>query len=237
MCGRYSLTTPLEAMRQVFGFVGGYNLPARYNIAPTQDIPVVVKNAGQPASKLVTMRWGLIPSWAKDPSISAKMINARVETVAEKPSFRAAFRRRHCIIPTDGFYEWKTIAGAKQPYRICMQGNVPFGFAGLWENWMDKGGDEILTCTILTTAASEKLQPIHHRMPVILEPAQYDLWLDSEKPFPDDLKKPFDSKELHLYPVSKDVNKPANSGPECFDVVEVEVVKEKPKKPKQGNLF
>lgn len=235
MCGRYSLTTPLEAMRQIFGFVGGYNLPARYNIAPTQDVPVIVQASGQAAPDLVTMRWGLVPSWAKDVSVGAKMINARTETAAEKPSFRAAFRRRHCIIPADGFYEWKTIAGGKQPFRISLADDTPFGFAGLWENWMDPGGDEVLTCTILTTDASDRLRPIHHRMPVILQPDNYGYWLDSETPFSGDLKQPFDSDALRYYPVSKDVNKPANDGPACIEPVEL--TPPQSKKPKQGSLF
>jgi putative SOS response-associated peptidase YedK len=235
MCGRYSLTTPLEAMRQIFGFVGGYNLPARYNIAPTQDVPVVVKTTIEAVPKLVAMRWGLVPPWAKDLSIGAKMINARVETAATKPSFRAAFRRRHCIVPADGFYEWKTIAGSKQPFRISFADNTPFGFAGLWENWLDPGGDELLTCTILTTDASERLRSIHHRMPVILQPDNYDHWLNSENPFPGDLERPFESEALRFYPVSKDVNKPINDGPTCFEPVDL--VQPEAKKPEQGSLF
>ncbi len=236
MCGRYSVTTPLEAMRQSFDFIGGLNLAPRYNIAPTQDVPVI--RGGADGRELATMRWGLVPSWAKDLSIGARMINARIETVKEKPSFRAAFRRRRCLIPADGFYEWKTIAGAKQPFRIGFKDNRPFVFAGLWETWSDPGGDEIRTCTILTTEASEKLRPIHHRMPVILQPDLFEPWLDPASSFDGDVAPPFDDEDLHAYPVSKAVNKPANDGPECFEEVTLdEAPSPPPPKPKQGSLF
>ncbi len=241
MCGRYSLTTPLEAMRQLFGFTGSINLAARYNIAPTQDVPVL-RADGSGQTELLLMRWGLIPSWAKDAAIGARMINARIETAAEKPSFRSAFRRRRCIIPSDGFYEWKTRGDGKQPYRICLGDMGVFAFAGLWEGWQDPAGGEVLSCSILTTEASARLQPIHHRMPVILKPDQYPVWLDPAGDPPADIATPFDDDRMQTYPVSRAVNKPVNDSPECFEAIELEAEmpaapSKSAKKPAQGSLF
>jgi len=194
MCGRYSLTTPVEGLRLLFDFPEQPNLKPRYNIAPTQEVAAVRAappagpdkrgEAGRSGSQrhLVLLRWGLIPSWAKDPAIGARMINARAETLAEKPAFRSAFRRRRCLVPADGFYEWqKRETGPKQPYRIARPDGGPFAFAGLWESWRDPAEDRAVeSCTIVTTAANAVLSPIHHRMPVILAPESYDLWLDPE---------------------------------------------------------
>ena len=183
MCGRYTLTSPLEGVRQVFDFIEQPNLAPRYNIAPTQEVAAVrLGDEGQ--RYFGWLRWGLIPAWAKDATIASRLINARGETVAEKPSFRAAFAKRRCLIPADGFYEWKTENGAKQPYRITMQagpekGARVFAFAGLWESWTNPEDQSIWqTCTIITTEANESLAAIHHRMPVILDPADYEVWLD-----------------------------------------------------------
>lgn len=230
MCGRYSLTTPAEAMRHLFGFAGALpNLPARYNIAPTQLVPVVRlvqeqhlrggpgKAAGEGelgTRELVQLRWGLIPSWAKDASIGNRLINARAEGLAEKPSFRAAFRARRCLVPADGFYEWQATPQGKRPYRIGLKGGraeaLPlFAFAGLWERW-EKASDgaPIESCTIVTTAANELLAPIHERMPVILPQDGYAAWLAPATPPAEALAllKPYPAAAMLLYPVSKRVN-------------------------------
>ena len=175
MCGRYSLTSPLESVRETFGAIGGGNLAARYNIAPTQFAAVIRPGVG--GREIVMLRWGLVPSWAKSLDVAHKMINARSETVAEKPAFRAAYRARRCLVAADGFYEWKTEAGVRQPYRIAYADGLPFAFAGIWEHWQAPDGDELETFAILTTEASPALQPIHHRMPVILDPDACTPWL------------------------------------------------------------
>lgn len=178
MCGRYSLTSPAEAVRRLFGYPERPNLLPRANIVPTQAV-AAVRLGGDGARHFASLRWGLIPAWAKDAEIGGKMINARGESVSEKPSFQSAFRHRRCLIAADGFYEWKTEAGAKQPYRIARGDGAPFGFAGLWERW-EKGADgvPVESCTIVTTEANELLQAIHPRMPVILDPAEFAVWLD-----------------------------------------------------------
>ncbi|WP_416897025.1 MAG: SOS response-associated peptidase [Minwuia sp.] len=180
MCGRYSLTTPLEALRRVFAFEGSPNLQPRYNIAPTQEAPVFRRH---PDGRLLChpLRWGLIPSWSKDMSGAARMINARAETVAEKPAFRAAFARRRCLVPADGFYEWEKLEGGeKQPWRIVIGDSEPFAFAGLWERWEHPDEGRIDSYTIITTEAAPSIANIHHRMPVILAEADHASWLDAE---------------------------------------------------------
>lgn len=210
MCGRYSITTPLEAMCQLFDVESGLNLRPRYNVAPTQEVPVV--RAADGGRELTTMHWGLVPFWAKDRSVAAKMINARAETVAERPAYRQAFRSRRCLIPADGFYEWRTEGKAKQPWRLRFADGAPFAFAGLWEHW--KGSDsELTSCTILTTTANEALRPIHPRMPVILPRTAYERWLAE----PDaGLLQPWGGAPLTAYRVSRDVNNVRNDGPACF---------------------
>jgi putative SOS response-associated peptidase YedK len=172
------------------------------------------------------MKWGLIPCWAKDASIGPKAINAMAETAAEKPAFRDPMRRRRCLIPADGFYEWKrTSAKSKQPYNIGLTDGGVFAFAGLWDRWKDPAGREILTCTILTTSANSLVQDVHSRMPVILRPEDYDLWLDPGVTDPAkvrDLLKPFDARLMRKYPVSSAVNRVANDGPECAEEVEAD---------------
>ena len=217
MCGRYSLTSPVEAMRHLFGLEVSTNLAPRYNIAPSQEVPVVrLDAAGDRTWEL--LRWGLVPSWAKDPAIGNKMINARSETVAEKPSFRSAFKRRRCLIPADGFYEWKREGGRKQPYRICLDDGAPFAFAGLWEHWSGSGGGgEIESCTILTAEAEPAIRAIHHRMPVILAAEAYGAWLDvSQAVALGDLAR-LDEAALSFYPVSTHVNRPANDDARCLE--------------------
>lgn len=195
------------------------NLQPRYNIAPTQTVNTVrTTQAGGRA--LVRVRWGLIPPWAKDESIAAKMINARGETVAEKPSFRNAFRERRCLIPTDGFYEWRTEGGHKQPYRITLKDGGGFAFAGLWERW-DRAADgvPVETCTIVTTGANDDLAPIHHRMPVILDPADHEAWLDVGGVTGEDaqrLVRPFPDGALHTVRVSRHVNNARNDDEACI---------------------
>ncbi|MHA1599263.1 MAG: SOS response-associated peptidase [Alphaproteobacteria bacterium] len=179
MCGRYSLTTPVEAVRAYFDFIELPNLPPRANIAPRQEVAAVRLGADDGARHFVWLRWGLIPSWAKDAAIGDRMINARAESVAEKPAFRDAFRTRRCLIAADGFYEWRNEGGRKQPHRITMSDADVFAFAGIWEHWRDPHSNEAVeTCAILTTEATAALRPIHHRMPVILDPANFATWLN-----------------------------------------------------------
>ena len=218
MCGRFALYTPAEAVVRLFRLDGAPDLSPRYNIAPTQ--PVVAIRPGEGGGREARMlRWGLVPFWAKDPSIGSRMINARGETVAEKPAFRQAFRRRRCLIPADGFYEWQKVPGGKQPWYISARDEVPLAFAGLWERW-DKRGTEapVETCTIVTTAANATLLPLHDRMPVILGAADWDAWLDdaASSTLLRDLIRPAPDNLLSARPVSRRVNRPVNDGPELI---------------------
>jgi len=187
----------------------------RYNIAPTQSV-IVVNDTGQ--RQLVQMRWGLIPSWAKDPAIGNRMINARAETLTVKPAFRVALRKRRCLILADGFYEWQKKEKIKQPMFIRLKSREPFGFAGLWEHWNSPEGEEILTCTIITTEANELLKQVHERMPVILPREKEDEWLDpnAEPSRLLELLKPYPSDLMEFYEVSRLVNSPANDTPDCI---------------------
>lgn len=210
MCGRFSLTTPTEGLRALFGFDELPNLPPRYNIAPTQDVAAVRLAGTDPRPTFTLFRWGLIPAWAKDPSIGSRMINARAETVAEKPAFRNAFRRRRCLIPADGFYEWEKRAdGGKQPWRITLEGGVPFAFAGLWEHWSGADGSEVESCTIVTTEAAAGIAGIHERMPVILDPGEFAAWLGGTPAEAQSLLHPYQGA-LAAYPVSARVNSVRN---------------------------
>jgi putative SOS response-associated peptidase YedK len=200
MCGRFTLGLTADAFASAFAVEVDLELEPRLNIAPTQPIATVVQSSQDFHRQLQLMRWGLIPSWAKDAAIGNKLINARSETVMEKPSFRAAFKYRRCLIPADGFYEWKKLERRKQPYYFYLHNHNPFAFAGLWESWND-----ILTCTILTTKANERVQPIHERMPVILHPKDYDRWLDSRNQTSShlvELLKPFPSQEMEAQELS-----------------------------------
>lgn len=217
MCGRYSLSASGEKLAEQFQLAEIPELAPRYNIAPTQEVAVVRQCAE--GRQLALLRWGLIPSWAKDPSIGARMINARAETVAEKPAFRSAFVRRRCLVPADGFYEWKRTAGGKQPFFFQMRDGRPLAFAGLWEQWKSPDGGQIESYTILTTDANELLRPVHDRMPVILPPDAYDLWLDPDVQKPDvllALLHPYPEEAMTAYPVSMRVNSPANDDPQCI---------------------
>ena len=221
MCGRYSLTTAPEALRRLFDFDVTPNLEPRYNIAPTQSAPVVRPAADGTGRELAMLRWGLIPSWAKDASIGNKMINARAETVAEKPSFRSAFRHRRCLVPADGFYEWRREGEIRQPFRIGMKGGAPFAFAGLWEHWQSPDGSELETAAILTTNANLALKSIHDRMPVILPPEAYEPWLAPGADHREvaNLLCPFPPELILAHPVSTYVNSPRNTGPQCLEAV------------------
>jgi putative SOS response-associated peptidase YedK len=218
MCGRFTLIQTAEAIQDTFDIGNAPDLQPRYNIAPTQEVVTVLHDTDNDLRVAKLLRWGLIPSWSKDPSIATKLINARSETVAEKPSFRSAFKKRRCLIVADGFYEWLRTEGKKQPFRFQLQDKQPFGFAGLWEQWQSPSGEEIHTCTILTTAANELMAPIHDRMPVILKPEDYDLWLDPQAQDPKMLQpllQPFSTEAMTAYPVSTIVNSPKNNTPEC----------------------
>jgi len=219
MCGRFTLRASSRAVAQEFGLADQPELFPHFNVAPTQQVAVVRQRADDGGKELAFLRWGLIPAWADDPSIGNRLINARSETAATKPSFRRAFRSRRCLVVADGYYEWQKVDGRKQPYFIGLQGDRPFGLAGLWERW-EKHGEPVESCTILTTDANELMQPIHERMPVIVPADQYDLWLDPR--FGDTVKlgkllRPYSSKEMVSYWVSTLVNNPRNDVPQCVE--------------------
>jgi putative SOS response-associated peptidase YedK len=209
MCGRYELHSHPAAIALAFGLAHPPDVHARYNIAPMTDVPIVRINA-EGHRELVRMRWGLVPRWARDPSIGAKMINARGETIAEKPSFRMAYRRHRCLLPADGFYEWQAIPGGgharKQPLHIGMKDGALFAMAGLYERWRNDDGDLIDSCTIVTTAANELLRPVHDRMPMIVAPEHYARWLDPANADVADLIAPCASDTMTYYPISPRVN-------------------------------
>ncbi len=210
MCGRYASNTPPELMRQAFHTQNALpNLPPRYNIAPTQDIAAVRSNPDGQLRSLDLLRWGLIPSWAKDPAIGARLINARAESVADKPAFRDAFRRRRCLIPADAFYEWKAGSRPRQPYAIRRRDGGMMAFAGLWENWKSPAGIWQRSCTIVTTRANALVAPLHDRMPVILDAVDHTLWLGEEAASPDRLQallEPCPPDLLEAFPVGPAVN-------------------------------
>ena len=218
MCGRYSLTTPAEALATLFGAPAPADLAPRYNIAPTQQVPIVRLDADG-ARRFAMPRWGLIPSWAKDRDIGARLINARAETVNEKPSFRAAFRKRRCLMPADGFYEWQARGTLRQPFHIARADGQPFAFAGLWESWSDPDGATIESCALITTAANDRLRPIHDRMPVILDQTDYDLWLDVGFGTLEAVQALLGPTAMTLdaRPVSRHVNNPRHDDPRCLE--------------------
>lgn len=220
MCGRYAITSAPEAIRKLFGYMDQPNFPKRYNVAPIQPIPIVRMVDGRRQFALV--RWGLIPSWVKDPRTFMLLINARGESLKEKPAFRAAIRHRRCLIPADGFYEWKQAGARKQPYYIHLKSGGPFAFAGLWESWHGPNGEETESAAIVTTNANATLAPLHDRMPVIVEPAAYDLWLNCQKVDADTalaLIMPAREGLLATHPVSTAVNRVANDGARLIEPV------------------
>ena len=228
MCGRYAFYTPVEAVARLFGVseIHACDLAPRYNIAPTQEVPIIRGSpflepaAGNPPRELALARWGLVPFWAKDTKIGNRMINARGETVASKPAFRAAFRKRRCLVPADGFFEWQATASGKQPWYIHAASGEPLAMAGLWELWdPPDGGAPLASCTIVTTGANAFMRELHDRMPVILDAPARDAWLDPSAspdqlqallaPAPDDL--------LEAWPVTRRVNSPFNEDPSLID--------------------
>jgi putative SOS response-associated peptidase YedK len=224
MCGRYRLSRRKQLVEEYFHTApDAPDWAPRYNIAPTQPVPVIRQNPKKPRRELSLMRWGLIPSWAKDSSISAHLINARSETAATKPAFRDPLTSRRCIVPADGFYEWLRTGNAKKPYCFEVNDGELFAFAGLWDRWKDPSGQWIKSCSILTTTPNAVTSPVHDRMPVIIDRADYDLWLDpgmTNVEAASDLLKPYDARTMRSYPVSTRVNHVANDDPECSARVE-----------------
>jgi putative SOS response-associated peptidase YedK len=248
MCGRYVITSPPEAIRALFGYPERPNFPPRYNVAPTQPIPVVRLHDGK--RQFALMRWGLIPSWVKDPKTFSLLINARGESVVDKPAFRAAMRRRRCLVPADGFYEWKEVGGRKRPYFIQLRkSGGPFAFAGLWETWTGPNGEEMDTAAIVTTDANRTLSAIHPRMPVIVPPDAFDFWLDCAKVDAKTaaaLLAPARDELFEAYEISPAVNRVANdsvallapvaaaAGADESSAQSAPAEKAKPKKAKSG---
>jgi putative SOS response-associated peptidase YedK len=219
MCGRFTLTVDPGQLQEAFPWVDiPDEITPRYNIAPSQPIAVVPNNG---ENRLDYFNWGLIPFWAKDPKIGNRMINARSETLAEKPSFRGSFKYKRCLVLADGFYEWRKDPGAsaKTPMYIHMKDNKPFAFAGLWDSWHSKDGSEIKSCTIITTEPNSLIANIHSRMPVILPPDTYSEWLhegEYDQGLLNSFLQPYPSDNLEAYPVSRHVNSPQNDSPECI---------------------
>ncbi|MGA8153704.1 MAG: SOS response-associated peptidase [Terriglobales bacterium] len=227
MCGRYRLTAKKRYLRDHFGLDEDPTWMPRWNIAPTQLVPIVRQRSITSGRSFDLVRWGLIPSWAKDASIATKTINAMSETVAEKPAFRDAFRQRRCLIPASSFYEWQSSGPKqKQPFSIGMADESVFAFAGLWESWIDSTHDIFETCTILTTTPNAVVADVHNRMPVILRVEDYACWLDPRINNPSLIGaclKPFDPALMKKYPVSTRVNRPENDDPECAQEVPLSV--------------
>lgn len=219
MCGRYRLSRRKQIIEEHFDSVSGEeDWSPRYNVAPTQPVPIVRQNPKEPVRQLSLVRWGLIPSWAKDMSGAASMVNARSETAATKPAFRDALKSCRCLVPADGFYEWQRTGKTKQPFCFEVRDGELFAFAGLWERWKDPSGTWIKSFSILTTTANAVTSTVHDRMPVILDPSNYELWLDPGMTNVDavcDLLKPYDPRLMRFYPVSARVNSVANDDEEC----------------------
>ncbi|MBW4698561.1 MAG: SOS response-associated peptidase [Aphanocapsa lilacina HA4352-LM1] len=222
MCGRFTLAAAPEAVAAAFELPEAPPLTPRYNIAPSRPVCAVRTGEGT-RREAVFLRWGLIPSWSNDPAIGNRLINARAETLVEKPSFRAAFKARRCLVVADGFYEWQRQDGTKQPFYLRLQDARPFAFAGLWERWEPGEGPTVETCTIITTAANAVLAPIHERMPVILAPDDYERWLDpslhqAEALLP--LLRPYPPEAMHSHPVDIRVGNPIYDNPRCVEPVD-----------------
>lgn len=214
VCGRFTLATPAETLAAHFELASAPALQPRYNIAPTQPVLTVRAVDGQRTAE--ERRWGLVPHWAKDPKIGGRLINARAETVASKPAFRVAFRKRRCLVPADGFYEWKPISGRRQPFHLRRKDGAPFAMAGLFEQWSSEDGEIVDSCTVITTEANDVVRSIHDRMPVILDGESASSWLDPELADPEALQqllRPCPGEDLTAYPVDTRVNRPKNDGP------------------------
>jgi putative SOS response-associated peptidase YedK len=206
MCGRYELHTHPAMLALAFGLPFAPDIRPRYNIAPMQNI-AVIRHSSDGVRELAQMRWGLVPRWAKDPAIGARMINARGETIGQKSAFKTPFERHRCLIPADGFYEWQLLpGGGKQPMRVAMKDGAPFAFAGLAERWLSSAGEVVDSCTIVTIAANALLRPVYERMPVIIAPDDYRRWLDNSGEPPHDLVRAYPSDAMTFHPVSTRVN-------------------------------
>ncbi len=221
MCGRFTLRASAQTVAQQFSLLDVEPLIPRYNIAPSQSVAVVRVPVDEGAGRrqLAFLRWGLVPSWAEDPAVGNRLINARAETATEKPAFRAAFRRRRCLVPADGFYEWLRRGRLKQPYFFHLRDNGIFAFAGLWEAWQGADNSVLESCTVLTTEPNDLMRPIHNRMPVILPPEAYDVWLDPDQQDPATLRAllaPYPSEALEAYAVSTYVNNPMHDDARCI---------------------
>jgi len=217
MCGRFAFYSPGEATAALFGASGSFEVEPRYNIAPTQHI-AAIRNNENDGRELTMLRWGLIPFWAKDKSIGNRMINARAETVAEKPAYRAAYHRRRCLVLADGFYEWHKEAAGKVPYFISPANEQPFALAGLWESWQSKESDEsIQSATLITAAANDFMASLHHRMPVILDAATADRWLAGDDDLIDYAVN--HGPELRAWPVDRRVNNARNEGADLIQPI------------------
>lgn len=218
MCGRYTLHTDLQTIEAHFHIQTNQGqLSPRYNIAPSQAVLGV--RMGSTGRELTLLHWGLVPFWAKDTKIGYRTINARAETVASKPAFRAAFRRRRCLLAADGFYEWQAQSGGKQPFYITLRDRGLFAFAGLWEQWRGANDEALESCTLIVTEANALMRPIHHRMPVILDPSDYATWLDPATDTKRELEallKPYPSESMVAYPVSREVNNPKHTDASCI---------------------
>lgn len=216
MCGRYSLSSDGDALVEEFGVTDLAAWSPRFNIAPSQAVPVLVRNGE--ALEATSFYWGLVPAWAKDRKMQSRLINARAESVAEKPSFRRAFRRRRCLVLANGYYEWVKRNNEKQPYYIHLQSHRPFAFAGLWEKWLDENGTPYLSCSIITCAANERLTALHQRMPVVLPKSTHATWLQSETDRQTliELLKPAANDAFNAIAVSRFVNAPNHEGPDCI---------------------
>jgi putative SOS response-associated peptidase YedK len=225
MCGRYRLSRRKQLVEEYFDAIpGDEEWAPRYNIAPTQPVPVIRQHPKEPRREMSLVRWGLIPSWAKDASVAARMINARSETAATKPAFRDALKFRRCLIPADGFYEWQRTEKAKQPYCFEVSEGELFAFAGLWERWKDPSGQWVKSCSILTTTQNPVTSAVHDRMPVILDRGDYDVWLDpgmTNVEAASEMLKPCDARLMRCYPVCTRINHVANDDEECSAPVEL----------------
>jgi len=218
MCGRFTLASPRAAVKELLPLLDGPEIQPRYNIAPTQPVLAVRQLPQYARPEIVTLRWGLVPHWADDIKVGYSLINARSESAADKPAFRDAFRRRRCLILADGFYEWQKLDGRKQPYHIHRRDGKPFAFAGLWERW-NRGEQPLETCTILTTDANDLMRPLHDRMPVMLDPGDFERWLDPTVDRPAEFQpflKPCPEDWLQATPVSTHVNNPRNEDASCI---------------------
>jgi putative SOS response-associated peptidase YedK len=225
MCGRFTLRTSASVIAEQFGLLAVPPFAARFNIAPTQPVPVIrlQPTGAESRRELVWLRWGLVPGWSKDPAIGSRLINARADTAAEKPAFRSALRRRRCLLAADGFYEWRRIGRTKQPYFVHLCDDRPFAFAGLWDSWEGPDHSLLETCTLLTTEPNDLIRPIHDRMPVILPTDAYAFWLDPAIQDPRQIAPflvPCPSGQIKAYPVGGFVNSPSHDSPRCIEPTE-----------------